>query len=140
MPRVWLLHDGHLCTFGWINGSRVLAWHRIGGYVVPHIPGRLEIDPMWTETWADQSCCLIYDVRSGEPDEMRIAVQRSPTVLFITFNGDLAHSLKDARACLTTSWGRRVLTACLTIGRRCCLEKPGEGLSSRKDNPEERRL
>jgi hypothetical protein len=120
----------------------VLASLRIGGYVVPHNPAQLEIDPMWTETSADQSCCLTYDVRSGEPDEMRIAVQRSPTVLFITFNSDLAHSLKDARACLTTScsWGRRFLTVCLTIGRRCCLEKPGEGLSSRKDNPEERRL
>jgi hypothetical protein len=74
---------------------------RIGGYVVAYPP--------------------------DQPDEMRIAVQRSPTVLFITFNGDLAHSLKDARACLSTSWGRRVLTACLMIGRRCCLEKPGRG-------------
>ena len=74
----------------------MLASLRIGGYVVPHNPAQLEIDPMWTETSADQSCCLTYDVRSGEPDEMRIAVQRSPTVLFITFNGDLAHSLKDA--------------------------------------------
>jgi len=40
------LHEEHLCTFGWINGSRVLASHRIGGYVVPHIPGQLEIDLM----------------------------------------------------------------------------------------------
>lgn len=40
---------------------------------------------------------------------MRIAVQRSPTVLFITFNGDLAHSLRDERACLTISWAEDFL-------------------------------
>jgi hypothetical protein len=113
---------------------------RIGGYVVAHPPDQLDIGLHQADVRVGQSCCLIYNVHSGEPDEMRIAVQRSPTVLFITFNGDLAHSLKDARACLTTSSGRRFLTACLTIGRGCCLEKPGEGLSSRKDNPEERRL
>jgi hypothetical protein len=63
--------------------------HKIGGYVVTHTPGHLDIELMWAETRADQtgqSCCLVYDVSSKEPKEMRIAVQRSLTVLFITFN------------------------------------------------------
>ena len=40
---------------------------------------------MLTGTWADQSCCLIYDVRGGEPKEMCIAVQKPLTVLLVTF-------------------------------------------------------
>jgi hypothetical protein len=67
----------------------VPASHRIGGYVVTHTPGHLEIELMWAETKADktgQSCCLVYDVGTKEPQEMRIAVQKSLTVLFITFN------------------------------------------------------
>jgi hypothetical protein len=63
--------------------------HRIGGYVVTHTPGHLDIELMWSETRADrtgQSCSLIYDVSTREPQEMRIAVQKSLTVLFITFN------------------------------------------------------
>jgi hypothetical protein len=67
----------------------VPASHRIGGYVVTHTPGHLDIELMWSETRADrtgQSCSLIYDVSTREPEEMRIAVQRSLTVLFITFN------------------------------------------------------
>jgi hypothetical protein len=67
----------------------VPASHRIGGYVVTHTPGHLDIELMWAETQADrtgQSCALIYDVSTKEPEEMRIAVQKSLTVLFITFN------------------------------------------------------
>lgn len=67
----------------------VPASHRIGGYVVTHTPGHLDIDLMWAETKPDQtgqSCCLVYDVGTNEPQEMRIAVQKSLTVLFITFN------------------------------------------------------
>jgi hypothetical protein len=63
--------------------------HRIGAYVVTHTPGHLDIDLMWAETKADQTgqhCSLIYDVSTKEPQEMRIAVQKSLTVLFITFN------------------------------------------------------
>jgi hypothetical protein len=67
----------------------VPASHRIGGYVVTHTPGHLDIELMWAETRADrtgQSCSLIYDISTTEPEEMRIAVQKSLTVLFITFN------------------------------------------------------
>lgn len=67
----------------------VPASHRIGGYVVTHTPGHLDIELMWAETRADQtgqSCSLLYDISSKEPEEMRIAVQKSLTVLFITFN------------------------------------------------------
>ncbi|SCY98840.1 hypothetical protein [Microvirga guangxiensis] len=63
--------------------------YRIGGYVVTHTPGLLDIELMWTETRADrtgQSCSLIYDISTKEPEEMRIAVQKSLTMLFITFN------------------------------------------------------
>jgi hypothetical protein len=67
----------------------VPASHRIGGYVVTHTPGHLDIELMWAETRADQtgqSCSLLYDISTKEPEEMRIAVQKSLTVLFITFN------------------------------------------------------
>jgi hypothetical protein len=63
--------------------------HRIGGYVVTHTPGHLDIELMWAATKFDQtgqSCCLVYDVGTKEPVEMRVAVQKSLTVLFITFN------------------------------------------------------
>jgi hypothetical protein len=67
----------------------VPASHRIGGYVVTHTPGHMDIELMWAETQADQtgqSCALIYDVRTKEPEEMRIAVQKSLSMLFITFH------------------------------------------------------
>jgi len=67
----------------------VPAAHRIGGYVVTHTPGHLDIELMWAETRADQTaqyCSLVYDISAKEPREMRIAVQKSLTVLFITFN------------------------------------------------------
>ena len=67
----------------------VPASHRIGGYVVTHTPGHLDIELMWAETRADQTaqhCSLIYDLGTKKPEEMRIAVQKSLTVLFITFN------------------------------------------------------
>jgi hypothetical protein len=63
--------------------------HKIGAYVVTHTPGSVDIELMWGETRADhtgQSCSLIYDISTGEPREMRIAVQKSLTMLFITFN------------------------------------------------------
>jgi hypothetical protein len=62
--------------------------HRVGGYLVTHTPGHVEIELMWAETradWTGQSCALVYDVSSKEPTEMRIAVQKSLTVLFVTF-------------------------------------------------------
>ncbi|QRM35852.1 hypothetical protein [Microvirga sp. VF16] len=65
------------------------ASHRIGSFVVTHTPGHLDIESMWVETRADhtgQSCCLIYDIDTKEPKEMRISVQKSLTMLFITFN------------------------------------------------------
>jgi hypothetical protein len=67
----------------------VPASHRIGGYVVTHTPGSVDIELMWRETRADQtgqSCALIYDVSTGEPQEMRLASQKSLTLLFLTFN------------------------------------------------------
>jgi hypothetical protein len=63
--------------------------HKIGGYVVTHTPGSIDIELMWSETRVDQTaqhCSLIYDISTTEPEEMRIAVQKSLTVLFITFN------------------------------------------------------
>jgi hypothetical protein len=63
--------------------------HRIGGYVVTHTPGHLDIELIWAETRTDrtgQGCSLIYDVGTKVPEETRIAVQKSLTVLFITFN------------------------------------------------------
>jgi hypothetical protein len=65
------------------------ASHKIGAYVVTHTPGSVDIELMWGETRVDhtgQSCSLIYDASTGEPREMRIAVQKSLTILFITFN------------------------------------------------------
>jgi hypothetical protein len=62
--------------------------HRVGGYLVTHTPGHVEIELMWAETradWTGQSCALVYDVSSKEPTEMRIAVQKSLTILFVTF-------------------------------------------------------
>jgi hypothetical protein len=90
---------GHAANIGEINLEEeekestftvnVPASHRIGGYVVTHTLGHLDINLMWSETRADrtgQSCSLIYDANTREPQEMRIAVQKSLTVLFITFN------------------------------------------------------
>jgi hypothetical protein len=67
----------------------VPASHRIGGYMLTHTPGHLDIELMWAGTRADQtgqSCALVYDVGTKEPEEMRIAVQKSLTMLFITFH------------------------------------------------------
>ena len=67
----------------------VPASHRIGGYVVMHTPGSIYIELMWAETKMDQSgssCLLDYDIASKEPEEMRIAAQKSLSVLFLTFN------------------------------------------------------
>lgn len=91
--------EGHAAGIGNVNLEgeekhttltlNVPASHRIGGYVVTHTPGHLDIELMWAETLVDrsgQSCSLIYDISTKEPQEMRIAVQKSLTVLFITFN------------------------------------------------------
>jgi hypothetical protein len=67
----------------------VPASHKIGGYVVTHTPGSINIELMWAETKADQtglSCLLVYDVPTKEPEELRIAAQKSLSLLFITFN------------------------------------------------------
>jgi hypothetical protein len=60
--------------------------HRIGGYGVVHTPGQIAIDLMWAETREEQSgqsCLLLYDQATGEPQAMQIAVQRTLTLLFI---------------------------------------------------------
>jgi hypothetical protein len=67
----------------------VPASHKIGGYVVTHTPGSINIELMWAETKMDQtglSCLLVYDGASKEPKELRIAAQRSLSLLFLTFN------------------------------------------------------
>jgi hypothetical protein len=63
--------------------------HKIGGYVVTHTPGSINIELMWAETKADQtglSCLFLYDDITKEPKELRIAAQKSLSLLFITFN------------------------------------------------------
>ena len=60
--------------------------HRIGGYGVTHTPGQIAIELMWAETREEksgQSCLLLYDPATGEPQAMQIAVQRTLTLLFI---------------------------------------------------------
>ncbi|MBJ6126033.1 hypothetical protein [Microvirga splendida] len=67
----------------------VPASHKIGGYVVIHTPGSINIELMWAETKADQtglSCLLVYDGPTKEPEELRIAAQRSLSLLFLTLN------------------------------------------------------
>lgn len=77
-----------------INGKdkeRRVSWnapvtHRIGGYMVTHMPGQVVIDLMWIATRDDlsgQSCQLLYDVETGEPRAMEISVQQTLTLLFI---------------------------------------------------------
>lgn len=60
--------------------------HRIGGYLVTHTPGQVVIDLLWIATREDlsgQSCQLLYDTESGEPQAMEISVQRTLTLLFV---------------------------------------------------------
>jgi len=60
--------------------------HRIGGYLVTHTPGQIGIELMWAETregQSGQSCLLLYDPATGEPQAMQIAVQRTLTLLFL---------------------------------------------------------
>jgi hypothetical protein len=60
--------------------------HRIGGYVVKHTPGEVVIDLMWSETREDQSgqsCLLLYDTGTREPEAMKLSVQKTLTLLFI---------------------------------------------------------
>jgi hypothetical protein len=60
--------------------------HRIGGYGVTHTPGQIAIELMWAETREEQSgqsCLLLYDPATGEPQAMQIAVQRTLTLLFL---------------------------------------------------------
>jgi hypothetical protein len=67
----------------------VPASHRIGGYVVTHTPGSINIELMWAGTKADQtglSCLLTYDGPTNEPEELRIAAQKSLSLLIFTFN------------------------------------------------------
>jgi hypothetical protein len=67
----------------------VPASHKIGGYVVTHTPGSINIELMWAETKADQtglSCLLVYDGPTNEPVELRIAAQKSLSLLIFTFN------------------------------------------------------
>ena len=67
----------------------VPASHKIGGYIVTHTPGSMTIELMWGDTRADQtgqSCSLVYDVKTGEPQEMLQASQKSLSLLFFTFS------------------------------------------------------
>jgi hypothetical protein len=67
----------------------VPATHRFGSYVVTHTPDAINIELMWAETMADQtglSCLLVYDAQTKEPEGLRIAVQKSLSLLIITFN------------------------------------------------------
>jgi hypothetical protein len=60
--------------------------HRIGGYLVIHTPGQVVIDLLWIATREDlsgQSCQLLYEVETGEPQAMEISVQRTLTLLVI---------------------------------------------------------
>lgn len=60
--------------------------HKIGGYVIAHTPGQISIQLMWAETREDQtseSCLLLYDSTTREPQEMHISVQKTLTLLFI---------------------------------------------------------
>ncbi|MFD0465200.1 hypothetical protein ACFQY9_28470 [Microvirga aerilata] len=60
--------------------------HRVGGYLVTHTPGQVVIDLLWIATREDlsgQSCQLLYDTESGEPQAMEISVQRTLTLLFV---------------------------------------------------------
>lgn len=62
--------------------------HKIGGYAVVHTAGQISIELMWSKTREDQSgesCMLDYDPETGEPQEMRVSVQRTLTLLFIQF-------------------------------------------------------
>ncbi|WP_262271925.1 hypothetical protein [Microvirga yunnanensis] len=60
--------------------------HRIGGYLVTHTPGQIEIELLWIATREDlsgQSCQMLYDTETGEPRAMEISVQRTLTLLFV---------------------------------------------------------
>jgi len=60
--------------------------HKIGGYVVTHTPGAVNIELMWAESKEDQSgqsCILVYDVATKQPKEMRIAAQKTLPLLFL---------------------------------------------------------
>lgn len=62
--------------------------HRIGGYVVTHEPGEIEIGLMWADTREDatgERCCLYYDLGSGAPRELRLCEQRDARFLFLVF-------------------------------------------------------
>ncbi|WP_190844463.1 hypothetical protein [Microvirga sp.] len=51
--------------------------------------GSINIELMWADTKADQaglSCLLTYDSPTNEPEELRIAAQRSLSLLIFTFN------------------------------------------------------
>lgn len=64
------------------------ASHKIGGYVVTHTTGQISIELMWSETREDhsgESCILGYDPATGEPQKMRVSVQRTLTILFVRF-------------------------------------------------------
>ena len=67
----------------------VPASHKIGGYIVTHTPGSMVIKLMWGDTRTDQtgqSCSLVYDVRTREPQDLLLASQKSLTLLFFTFS------------------------------------------------------
>jgi hypothetical protein len=89
---------GHAAGIGDVrmNGKRVEKTmkvgaehsHKIGGYTVAHIPGRISIELMWAETKLDQtgmSCFIAYDLLTMQPTAMRIAAQRTLNVFPVTF-------------------------------------------------------
>lgn len=63
--------------------------HKVGGYVVTHMPGKMLIELMWSGTKLDQSgqlCLLTYEKRTREPREMRISVQKTLYLFIFSFS------------------------------------------------------
>jgi hypothetical protein len=89
--------EGHTTAMATINSTKSQGGtitlngptlHKMGCMVM-HTPGSINIELMWAETKADQtglSCLFLYDDLTKEPKELRIAAQKSLSLLFITFN------------------------------------------------------
>ena len=52
---------------------------------IPPLPWSNFAPPFSRADRTGQSCALVYDVSTKDPTEMRIAVQKTLTVLFVTF-------------------------------------------------------
>ncbi|MFC4171372.1 hypothetical protein ACFOYU_04765 [Microvirga sp. GCM10011540] len=63
--------------------------HKVGGYVVTHMPGKMLIELMWSQTKLDQSgqlCLLTYEKWTREPKELRISVQKTFSLFAFSFS------------------------------------------------------